>query len=57
LRNHQERQAEERELAGNRRADLWQFAFCSTIGTPLDGSNPGKHFKARLAAAQLADRR
>ena len=27
------------------------------IGTPLDSSNLGKHFKAKLVAAELAARR
>ncbi len=56
LHEHQERQGEERLLAGAR----WRehnLIFCTKWGTPLDGTNVSKYFKALLARAGIADMR
>jgi len=56
LRAHQERQAQDRALAGTR----WQergFVFASTIGTPLDGRNVTRHFQDTLELLGLPRKR
>ena len=54
---HRERQALERDFAGDRWHPEWNLVFCWAIGTPYDAGNLGKHFKTMLERAQLADRR
>ena len=52
LRKHSELQQKERQFAGNR----WQeqdMIFPSSIGTPLEPRNLGKHFEQLLAQAGL----
>ncbi len=56
LRGHKVRQLEERLLAGSRWQD-WSLVFCSTIGTPLDGSNVTHRFQKHLERAGLPHQR
>ena len=56
LREHRQRQLEERLLAGRRWVESG-LVFTSTIGTPLDGTNVTKSFQRLLARAGLPKRR
>jgi integrase len=49
---HQERQAEEKRLAG-RRWQEWGLVFATRIGTPIDSSNLDHRFQRLAALAGL----
>lgn len=55
LRRHQEKQAEDRELA----CPLWEehgLVFCSSLGTPLDAANVRREFRHLCTAAGISER-
>jgi integrase len=53
LTQHRQRQRFEARAAGDAWQGEWNLVFCSTIGTPLDGSNVLHSFQRALAAAGL----
>ncbi len=56
LKQHRSRQNIERLQAGSKWKD-WNLVFCTPLGTPLDGSNVRKQYKALLKRAGLPELR
>jgi integrase len=57
LREHQQRQAVERERAREMWADQWGLVFTTPLGTPLDNANVTHRFQRHLATAGLPHQR